>query len=388
MALKTFSQIPTATTPPTGLDTLIGVRNGTTDIQFPSNLIGLSINTTPILSGTSGRFLYDAASTVGETTSMFYGSGLVNVGNNGPNVLTTLNLPSTFQISNFSSNYCFALHQYSNDAGGTASMSFFKSRGTSAGSNVALHSGDSIAFISFGGPDSVNNVQLSSFIQTLVDAAPTNGSVPGRIQFHTSASGSNANPERMRIDSGGNITVGGVANTTLDGASGAIQAVTYSGNPWGLTSINAGAVFNGGSLALAHTRGGLPSTQTALIANDQLGAVSFLGSDGTNYVPTSVIAAWVDGAVTTGNVPTRLVLQTGTATYGLERLRIDSVGNVIINTGAVATNATNGFLYIETCAGTPTGVPTGYTGRVPIVYDTSANKIWFYNGSWRGVVVT
>lgn len=67
-----------------------------------------------------------------------------------------------------------------------------------------------------------------------------------------------------------------------------------------------------------------------------------------------------------------------------ERVRLDINGNVVINTAAIATNATNGFLYVPSCAGTPTGVPTAYTGRVPIVVDTTANKLYFYStGAWR-----
>ena len=67
-----------------------------------------------------------------------------------------------------------------------------------------------------------------------------------------------------------------------------------------------------------------------------------------------------------------------------ERLRIDANGNVVVNTAVIATNATNGFLYVPTCAGTPTGTPTTYTGRAPIVVDTTNNKLYFYStGVWR-----
>lgn len=56
---------------------------------------------------------------------------------------------------------------------------------------------------------------------------------------------------------------------------------------------------------------------------------------------------------------------------------------------ALATNATTGHFLITSCAGTPSGVPVLNTGSGvnAMVYDTSANKIWVYNGSWRGIVV-
>ena len=52
--------------------------------------------------------------------------------------------------------------------------------------------------------------------------------------------------------------------------------------------------------------------------------------------------------------------------------------------GALATTATNGFLYVPTCAGVPTGTPTVITGLVPIVVDTTNNRWYFYSGgAWR-----
>ena len=65
----------------------------------------------------------------------------------------------------------------------------------------------------------------------------------------------------------------------------------------------------------------------------------------------------------------------------------NSTAGVVCANAALATTATTGFLYVPTCAGTPTGVPVTETGTVAMIYDTTANKIWFYNGSWRGVVV-
>ena len=61
-------------------------------------------------------------------------------------------------------------------------------------------------------------------------------------------------------------------------------------------------------------------------------------------------------------------------------------GSVIIGnlSSALATTATDGFLYIPTCAGTPTGTPTTQTGTAPIVVDTTNNKLYFYSGGqWR-----
>lgn len=66
------------------------------------------------------------------------------------------------------------------------------------------------------------------------------------------------------------------------------------------------------------------------------------------------------------------------------RLTIDPTGNVVPGDAALATTATGGFLYIPTCAGAPTGVPAAtFTGRVPIVYDSTNNFLYIYSGGWK-----
>jgi hypothetical protein len=80
----------------------------------------------------------------------------------------------------------------------------------------------------------------------------------------------------------------------------------------------------------------------------------------------------------------------GISTASSERLRLDASGNVVM-VGPVATTATNGFLYIPATTGTPTGVPTSYSGRAPMVWDASANKLWIYSSgsaAWKGVTLT
>src|SRR5450631_66403 len=50
------------------------------------------------------------------------------------------------------------------------------------------------------------------------------------------------------------------------------------------------------------------------------------------------------------------------------------------------TNGADGFVYLPTTAGVPTGVPTTlpnqFANDVPIVYDVTDSKLYCYNGSW------
>ena len=63
-----------------------------------------------------------------------------------------------------------------------------------------------------------------------------------------------------------------------------------------------------------------------------------------------------------------------------------SNSSIISTTTELNTAATDGFLYIPTCNGTPTGIPTSFTGTVPIVLDTANNKLYFYFNGWKTVV--
>lgn len=57
-------------------------------------------------------------------------------------------------------------------------------------------------------------------------------------------------------------------------------------------------------------------------------------------------------------------------------------------TSALATTATEGFMHVQSCAGTPTGVPASIpTGQIPMVYDSTNHRIYAYSGAWRSVAV-
>jgi hypothetical protein len=64
------------------------------------------------------------------------------------------------------------------------------------------------------------------------------------------------------------------------------------------------------------------------------------------------------------------------------------INNGALGQGSLATTATTGFAFLPTCAGAPTGTPLAQAGYVPMVFDTTNNKIWIYNGTWKGIVVT
>lgn len=78
--------------------------------------------------------------------------------------------------------------------------------------------------------------------------------------------------------------------------------------------------------------------------------------------------------------------------YKLGRLGLTEEGDVFAGgdpKAPLATTATKGFLYIPMCAGAPTGTPSlGLTGHVPLVYDSSNNRLYLYDGGWRYAATT
>jgi hypothetical protein len=71
---------------------------------------------------------------------------------------------------------------------------------------------------------------------------------------------------------------------------------------------------------------------------------------------------------------------------GIVGITVNAVADVSIGTASLSTTATTGFPYIPTCAGVPTGVPTGVTGYAPLVIDSTNNKMYFYSGAaWNAL---
>lgn len=81
-----------------------------------------------------------------------------------------------------------------------------------------------------------------------------------------------------------------------------------------------------------------------------------------------------------------IILTQSGGTAMSQKMRISGLGNIVAGAeSALATGATDGFLYIPTVAGTPSGTPTAYTAKVPLVFDTTNSKLYIYTGgSWKG----
>lgn len=88
--------------------------------------------------------------------------------------------------------------------------------------------------------------------------------------------------------------------------------------------------------------------------------------------------------------PNEIVFRSGVSTrwkIATSTGRLVSGGNLAFahGTSALATNATEGFFHIQSCAGAPSGTPaTIPTGQIPMVWDSSNLQLYAYTGgAWK-----
>lgn len=182
----------------------------------------------------------------------------------------------------------------------------------------------------------------------------------------------------------GNVSIGPVStgNTALLNTAANAQADQITGE---LSTATAGSsVFQ----KFLRSRGTLGS-RTTVSAFDFIGTLSFEADAGGGYLSLARIIGYVASRAGTTDASGNIAFHTRPAGAGaalVGRMGIQGNGSVIIGdeSTTLATTATAGFLYIPSCAGVPTGVPTAVAGVVPMIYDTTNLRLYVYaGGAWR-----
>lgn len=167
-----------------------------------------------------------------------------------------------------------------------------------------------------------------------------------------------------------------------------IGGVSTAGNDIFLSKSNNGQV----AIASTNTSNGT-GAYGGFVANNDAAANAVMFKLSSGYTTAGLLVAGMTymvssaGAVIFGTSGAADIIGVtgGTGTTN-ERWRADSLGNFSIGNAALATGATDGFLYISTSAGPPTGAATAKTGRAPIHIDTTNNVFYFRSGgAWRPV---
>lgn len=223
--------------------------------------------------------------------------------------------------------------------------------------------------------------------------------------------------KRMLFDKGGRVVI-------YDGHTSA-ERITVDSNGFvtvtsGLISLKGQVTIDGnsaaGSFAVGPNAPTISSNNQFTFGSDSIGLMNMVLQNATSGIGAATrflfnagttggsIAAYSQGYTTSGSqAASSVVLSCGSAggvnilaehasgpigfyTGGVTNLRgqFTAAGSFVMGSAAIATNATAGFFYIASCAGTPTGTPTAQTGRVPMVWDSTNKKFYIYDGAWLG----
>ena len=169
-----------------------------------------------------------------------------------------------------------------------------------------------------------------SIADSIFNTADTDTSIrfPSASTFTVETAGG----EAVRVDAGRRFLLGTSASANYGGITGIFQinGTTNAGMALKRSSDNASEPL----FVFAKSRG-TPDSPTKVNGSDVIGGIRFAGYDGTDYVSqaASILCA-ADNATGSDDMPGRLVFNTTAdgASTPTERLRINSSGNVGINT--------------------------------------------------------
>jgi hypothetical protein len=162
----------------------------------------------------------------------------------------------------------------------------------------------------------------------------------------------------------------------------------------GTSSVSASAHFqiNATARATVMLNSGVTASGRLMQANST-GAMYLLDNarfDGTNWVRDDTAvnsSALITGGGTSNPFEVRYTAAgAGNITWQTP-FKITQGKSVVVGDAALATGATDGFLYVPTMAGAASGVPTAQTGTVALVFDTTNNRLRVYDGGWISVAL-
>ena len=346
---------------------VLRVNAGETGKEWATISSGLTIGTTPISSGVAGRVLFqNGGNVVGQDSSLFWDNTNKRLGV-GATPATNARLDIRAQ-------------------GALSTDIAFRVRNSADTGNLFQINGDGSVFGN-GGGGLVQNTAFGS------EALKANTSGINNVAFGLEAL-------RLNTTGDGNVAVGrdalrsgNVSSCTALGF-GALQSTTGNNNT--AVGCQAGNTITSGveNVSIGYTSMGQAPAKTGQ-RNVCIGA--FAATALTSGSSNILIGRNTGSNITTGSFNTLIGenLSTSAVSTNNNVILADGQGNQVIRKDAnhnqilgvesvLATNATNGFTYIPTCAGIPTGVPAAsFTGKEPIAIDSTNNKMYIYtNAAW------
>jgi hypothetical protein len=184
------------------------------------------------------------------------------------------------------------------------------------------------------------NTNGDASCQARIGATQDGALTSAALTFSTRLSGTNS--EKARLDSSGRLLIGTSTSRTVGGSVQSNLQIEGTGTGTSTPSCSVtqnSNSFAGPRFALAKSRGTANGSVTIVQINDDLGTIDFAGADGTDASSTAArISAQVDGTPGVNDMPGRIVLATTAdgASSPTERLRINSVGQTMVNSAGTA----------------------------------------------------
>jgi hypothetical protein len=153
--------------------------------------------------------------------------------------------------------------------------------------------------------------------------------------------------ERMRIDSSGRVGIGTSSSRNLPSVG--IPQLQVEGANTGASTVlvvNTANDTTPSAFALLKARG-----SSVVQNNDEIGRISFNGWDGSEEREAASISAFIDTFPGASDMPGRLVFKTtpNASATPLERMRITSVGTVLMGKAVSDSGTTAGFEFSSSC---------------------------------------
>jgi hypothetical protein len=191
----------------------------------------------------------------------------------------------------------------------SAALNFYKTRNADAFTHTILTSNDLIGSIGFWGSDGAA-FRNAAFIRAVVDGTGVAaGSMPGRLNFSTTPSGSVTPVERFRINRWGGVSVlGDTAGYPLSGvyegtSTPNFQIVGLSSDYAAQAISRFSADANPPRLMLTKSRAATFDSYTVVQDDDILGSIVAQGADGTDFSIAARIDFTVNGTPGANDVP-------------------------------------------------------------------------------------
>lgn len=308
---------------------------GTAENYFGGNTtISVTDNTNAALRitqlGTGNALLVEDSSNPDSTPFVIDASGqIISGATSAASVGTYYSVPTLQVLGTDTGNPkpSVGIADFSASSSGSA-LSLSKSRsGTRGTIGSIVSSGDALGAINFNGDDGTA-MRAGAEIRAYVDGTPGTNDMPGRLVFSTTADGASSPTERMRIDSAGNVGIGGVASGGKLHVFGATDVAVVAEGQSGYGSFYAKGSGTSNSYMFFGNGGG----EKGRITVDNTGAITF------HNTTSSTERLRINSA--------GYILQTGSGPF---------VGMSIRNTSGSGSAASHSFVDFQNELGTTTG---------------------------------